>query len=30
MLDVHHPTGAEYLQSYLDEYCYEIQRKIFY
>lgn len=29
LLDVHHSTGIDYLQSYLDEYCYKFNRRYF-
>ena len=29
LLDVHHSIGEEYLQSYLDEFCYKFNRKYF-
>ena len=29
LLDVHHSIGQEYLQSYLDEFCYKFNRKYF-
>ena len=28
-LDVHHSIGEEYLQNYLDEFCYKFSRKYF-
>ncbi len=29
LLDVHHSIGEQYLQSYLDEFCYKFNRKYF-
>jgi hypothetical protein len=29
LLDIHHSTGIDYLQSYLDEYCYKFNRRYF-
>lgn len=29
LLDVHHSIGNDYLQSYLDEYCYKFNRRYF-
>jgi len=29
LLDVHHSTGIDYLQRYLDEYCYKFNRRYF-
>ncbi len=29
LLDVHHSIGEEYLQSYLDEFCYKFNRRYF-
>jgi N-acetyl-anhydromuramyl-L-alanine amidase AmpD len=29
LLDVHHSIGREYLQSYLDEFCYKFNRRYF-
>jgi len=29
LLDIHHSIGDEYLQSYLDEYCYKFNRRYF-
>lgn len=29
LLDVHHSVGNDYLQSYLDEYCYKFNRRYF-
>lgn len=29
LLDIHHSIGNEYLQSYLDEYCYKFNRRYF-
>ncbi len=29
LLDVHHSIGTDYLQSYLDEYCYKFNRRYF-
>jgi len=29
LLDVHHSTGINYLQRYLDEYCYKFNRRYF-
>lgn len=30
LLDVHHSVGNDYLQSYLDEYCYKFNRRYFH
>ena len=29
LLDIHHAVGDDYLQSYLDEYCYKFNRRYF-
>ncbi len=29
LLDIHHSIGNDYLQSYLDEYCYKFNRRYF-
>lgn len=29
LLDIHHSTGIDYLQGYLDEYCYKFNRRYF-
>ena len=29
LLDVHHSIGNDYLQSYLDEFCYKFNRRYF-
>lgn len=29
LLDIHHSTGIDYLQRYLDEYCYKFNRRYF-
>lgn len=29
LLDIHHSVGNDYLQSYLDEYCYKFNRRYF-
>lgn len=29
LLDIHHSIGSDYLQSYLDEFCYKFNRRYF-
>jgi hypothetical protein len=29
LLDIHHYIGSDYLQSYLDEFCYKFNRRYF-